>query len=230
MGKKQAKKDSVGGILATIDHIDKSVSAPFHNMTLGPSEIFVLPFALLFNPAGVVAITILFSLNLIHFERELDTANKENVTRTEQFYVGVYYVINVLILLLCSTFAKRIGMRKRPDNPREKNPQASNCRWLDLRSHETNKSMPSGDAAQSGLLCVYLSVAFPHFYAMMGAFAFSWKLVVMVSMARVLYHCHYWGDTIVGVSIGCAVVYATSAANLGQLVAMPIAELIVSLF
>ena len=134
----------------------------------------------------------------------------------------------MLILLLCSTITKKIGKRRRPDNPREENPQPKNCRWVDLRGHETNKSMPSGDAAQAALACAYLAIVFPNFYLMMGSAQFAWKFVAMVSAARVFYHCHFWGDTIVGVAIGFSVGHACAAVNLGEIVAMPIAKLMAS--
>ena len=77
------EKESVGGILGCLAYADRRISSPFHKCYLGFAEIFVLPFALLFNPLGVVGLTLLFGYSLVFVDRELDKTNDAEVTKVE---------------------------------------------------------------------------------------------------------------------------------------------------
>ena len=79
---------------------------------------------------------------------------------------------------------------------------------IDLRSKETNCSMPSGDAAQAALFAFFIVYHFPYLYLSLGSASFLIKFIVLVSIGRVFHHCHYFGDTIVGAFIGFSVVAA----------------------
>ena len=55
--------------------------------------------------------------------------------------------MNILVTLLICTFTKRIFKRDRPVLPDYEDEKTPNRRTFDVRSHETNYSFPSGDAA-----------------------------------------------------------------------------------
>ena len=44
-----------GGLLDRLDALDKRISGLIHNMPLGPFELLIMPFALIFNrPPGIL--------------------------------------------------------------------------------------------------------------------------------------------------------------------------------
>ena len=47
----------------------------------------------------------------------------------------------------------------------------------------------------------------PNFYLFMGGSAFALKHIILVATARVYYHCHYVGDTVVGGCLGLFLAY-----------------------
>ena len=63
-------------------------------------------------------------------------------------FICILYTIEVMTLLGITTLFKQFFARPRPTMPKEGEP---NVRAYDMRSKETNCSMPSGDAAQSAL-------------------------------------------------------------------------------
>ncbi len=114
------------------------------------------------------------------------------------------YAIHVLITLAITTTLKKRLARPRPSNPTA---DAPNKRYFNLRGHEINCSMPSGDTAQSAVFIGFCAYNIPLFYSFMGAFTFGLRHILMVAAARVFYHCHFIGDTFVGCFIGLFVAY-----------------------
>ena len=98
-----------------------------------------------------------------------------------------------------TSFLKAYFKRKRPENPPE---TASNCRRIDLRSKETNCSFPSGDAAQSALLCMHIMINYKATFYLAGGVVGVGQLMISVSFARVYFHCHWIGDVLAGSVIG----------------------------
>ena len=66
---------------------------------------------------------------------------------------------------MVTSFFKNYFKRKRPDNPPD---AALNARRIDLRSKETNYSFPSGDAAQSALLCMHIMINYKATFYLAG--------------------------------------------------------------
>jgi membrane-associated phospholipid phosphatase len=102
-------------------------------------------------------------------------------------------------VLIATTYGKRLFGRKRPRVP----PIAK--RSIDLRTKEINGSLPSGDTAQAALLVFFLKYNYPYCYAVMGSEIFALKFMALIAFARVFHHCHYFGDTIVGMILGFTV-------------------------
>ena len=129
--------------------------------------------------------------------------------------------MHVLLLLVTTTLAKKLGNRPRPNNPQELQPKPSNCRYLNLRAHEKNKSMPSADTAQAALFVAFIRLNMPNFYSIFGGPFLPLNLIFQVALGRVVYHCHYFGDTLVGAIIGTLVGQLGLFLNLNE-VALPI--------
>ena len=62
--------------------------------------------------------------------------------------------------------------------------------------------MPSGDTTQAAQFMAFVSLYLPNLYELLGGYAFAAGLVFIVASARVFYHCHFYGDTIVGAVLG----------------------------
>ena len=68
-------------------------------------------------------------------------------------------------------------------------------RLVNMRGLEDGTySMPSGDSAAAAVFCCLIAheLRFPLVYV----------ILPLVMMGRVYYHCHWFGDTIVGIMIG----------------------------
>ena len=94
--------------------------------------------------------TVLFqSYILSQTERELRKIDVEDLEPDQQLtfspgFHTLYYGLQILILLCVTTFLKAFWKRPRPEPP---GPDHRAHRSYDMRSKETNCSMPSGDAA-----------------------------------------------------------------------------------
>ena len=114
------------------------------------------------------------------------------------------YAFYVLFSVPISNFLKKLIARPRPKNPEE---GAPNRRYFNLRGHENNCSLPSGDTLQSAIFIGFCAYNLPNFYNFMGGTSFGFKHIVLVASARVFYHCHYIGDTIAGCAVGLFLSY-----------------------
>ena len=47
----------------------------------------------------------------------------------------------------------------------------------------------------------------------MGGFTFGFRMILMVAFARIFYHCHYVGDTIMGAALGISVANTLNYVN-----------------
>jgi hypothetical protein len=63
--------------------------------------------------------------------------------------------------------------------------------------------MPSGDASAAALFCFMFFVVLD--------LKFVYFILPLVMCGRVYYHCHWFGDTIVGVAVGTRDVYQSAA-------------------
>ena len=106
------------------------------------------------------------------------------------------------MLLGTTSFLKSLWGRERPIPPAADDKSA---RATDMRSKETNCSMPSGDAAQSALFAFTAMNCFPHAALFLGGPLGSAQFVMTVSFARVYFHCHWLGDVMIGIFVGCIV-------------------------
>ena len=67
--------------------------------------------------------------------------------------------------------------------------------------------MPSGDTSQSAAFASYLCLYMPGLFQLLGGNMFRIRLICTVAAARVFFHCHYIGDTIIGAIVGTMVTY-----------------------
>ena len=118
------------------------------------------------------------------------------------------YAIQVLIVLILTTIGKKYTRRLRPEVSNESR------RWVDFRTKETNGSLPSGDTAQAALLACFIRFNFPYFYESLGSDYFAFKFIILVAIARVFHHCHFFGDTFIGAAIGISVATIYSCAGI----------------
>ncbi len=111
-----------------------------HNVRVGVLEFLILPFAVIHNPPGIFLLTITIFHFLVNTNAVL--LGLEEPTRVEKLQATVNFMIHVICVLITTTIQKKIFNRPRPNNP---NLCDSNRRYLNLRGHENNASMPSGD-------------------------------------------------------------------------------------
>ncbi len=114
------------------------------------------------------------------------------------------YFFYVLLTAPVTNFMKKELARPRPSTPEV---GAPNRRYFDLRGHEHNCSMPSGDTTQAAIFVGFCAYNLPNFYQFMGGPSFAFKHICLVAAARVFYHCHYIGDTVVGAFVGLFLAY-----------------------
>ena len=139
-----------------------------------------------------------------------------------QAYVSVYYLINVLFVMLSTTFMKRFFARPRPVRPNYEDEQTRNRRSFDMRTAETNCSFPSGDAAQAALFSFILMNNFKRTFMILGGPLGISQFVMAVCFARVYFHCHYLFDVLFGMFVGIFIA--------SMLVRFGLRELLKSLF
>ena len=85
-----------------------------------------------------------------------------------KLFNALHYFVNVLAVLATTTFLKRYFDRQRPIRPDYENEATENRRTFDFRSRETNKSFPSGDAAQASLFSFMLMHNFKRTFMVLG--------------------------------------------------------------
>ena len=88
--------------------------------------------------------------------------------------------------------------------------------------------MPSGDAAQAAMFSQFLLNNFTKSFFMMGGPIGSAQMVLCVCFARVYFHCHYLGDTMVGVLVGVLLGNTLHNSGLKQLLKTILGSVLIS--
>jgi membrane-associated phospholipid phosphatase len=162
-------------ILKKLDNFDKEISLKIHNLELNKLlEIIVFIFARMFNPGFVICYFL-----LILFQTYTTENHKLFILKP---------LTHTLLILITSNRLKKWLARPRPLKIEKIR------RISDLRQHEKNCSMPSGDSIQAANFAIIL---YFYYNTTIGFF-----LIPGVMFARIFYFCHYVFDTIVGASLG----------------------------
>ncbi len=167
-------------LLTILDKLDKSTSHYIHCLTLPtPLEYPIYLCARLFNPdfISTYLITILLTKSYLHNDN----------------YFFLKPLTHTLTCLIITLLLKKHFARPRPLN------RLNIKRITNLRKHESNCSMPSGDSLQAANFAVII-------YSYYGN-TLGFSIVPLVMFARIFYHCHYIFDTIVGILIGFSLSY-----------------------
>jgi membrane-associated phospholipid phosphatase len=170
-------KDNYLPILKTLDKYDKSISKYVHHMELeNVKEFIVYIFARMYNP----------DLIFIYFVSIL--------LLTRDFILIIKLLIHTSLSLIFTIVVKKLTTRPRPN-------KADKTRLFDLRQHEVNFSMPSGDSLQAANFAILL---YGYFGTTIGFF-----IIPLVMFSRIFYFCHYILDTVVGSLCGISISYIT---------------------
>lgn len=162
-------------ILQQIEILDKNLSLIIHDWHLGKNfDFLIYIFARLFNPDFIVSYLIFILSYKIY-------------SNNDYFFVLKPVASTVFCLAVTLTLKKHFG-RSRPDYSKKSK------RIFDLRRHEKNCSMPSGDSLQASNFAVILCL---YFNSNLGFF-----LIPFVMFARVYFYCHFISDTVVGAILG----------------------------
>ena len=132
------------------------------------------------------------------------------------------YALTAIGVFSVTTVMKAMTDRDRPENPKESDDEKYRraLRFFNLRGRESNKSMPSGDTAQSAACAAFICLYLPGIFALFGGELFRMRLIATVAMARIFYHCHFIGDTMVGALVGTTIAYALKWMNVQVLADM----------
>jgi membrane-associated phospholipid phosphatase len=165
----------IKNVLSFIDDKDKHLSDFIHSLELRKEiEYGIYCFARLFNPDLVLFYFTIILLN--------------SVLKNNDYFFVFKPFAHTFIGLVITTFMKRATNRPRPILKENKK------RIKNLRAHEKNCSMPSGDSLQAANFAI---IIYFYFNSYLGFF-----LIPFVMFARIFYFCHYITDTIVGTFLG----------------------------
>ena len=139
-----------------------------------------------------------------HKLRNLPAPNWE-----EKVGFSILYALHAIAVICTTGPLKAILKRPRPENPKDSSDplKKETARFFNLRGHEHNKSMPSGDTAQSAAYASFICFYLPGIFALLGGNFLRIRLICTVALARVFFHCHYIGDTIFGAFVGTVITY-----------------------
>jgi membrane-associated phospholipid phosphatase len=161
--------------LSVIDYYDKKYSLKIHQLELRVNhEKFIYLMARIFNPDFITCYMIAIFMYKLKF-------------LNDAFFV-LKPIIHTVICLIITLILKKVTARPRPVN------QKGVKRLYDLRQHEKNCSMPSGDSLQCANFCVILLFYFN--------IPFGFLILPLVMFSRIFYFCHYIMDTIAGSVLG----------------------------
>ena len=158
-------------LLKILDEFDKKRSEQIHKMkTTWFLETCLWFPGNAFQPKIVPLLVLFQAYAMSACEKELSRVDVSEMTPEQQLdyspgFHMLYYSINIFLLLIVTTILKDFWGRPRPTAPA----QSEKCaRVSDLRSKESNCSMPSGDAAQAALFSFVSMNCFPTATMMMG--------------------------------------------------------------
>lgn len=166
--------------VSIIDSLDRKYSDTIHSMTFPHIiENIIYLFGRLFNPDFIVSYLIIILIYKIQNE-------------SDYFFV-IKPFTHTLISLIFTLIIKKLTARPRPGV------KPDIIRKYNLRQHEKNFSMPSGDSLQSGNFAIILYI---YFNSILGFF-----IIPFVMFARIYFFCHYLLDTIIGSMMGVIISY-----------------------
>eukprot|EP01062_Namystynia_karyoxenos_P017420 TRINITY_DN16408_c0_g1_i1.p3 TRINITY_DN16408_c0_g1~~TRINITY_DN16408_c0_g1_i1.p3 ORF type:complete len:230 (+),score=84.68 TRINITY_DN16408_c0_g1_i1:103-690(+) len=165
-----------GGLQAACSEFDVRVSSVVHRLELGPLDYLIAVPCLMCSYFGVPFIILLMGLLC-------------------GLSAGAAYLCLVLCCVVFTLTMKRLTARERP--------QPLGARMVQLRKTESNKSFPSGDSMQAGLLFTILIQLSAESGLPLHAALVLCMLAVM--FARVYFGIHWIGDTIAGACAGVAI-------------------------
>jgi len=175
---KHSKK--INQIFSYVDSVDKKYSDKIHSFALPPIlEQLIYFFGRLFNPDFIASYLILILIYKIYYE-------------SEYFFIFKPFT-HVLVCLIFTITLKRLTARPRPTE------KLNIIRAYNLRQHEKNFSMPSGDSLQSANFAI---IFYLYFNSFLGFY-----LIPCVMFARIYFFCHYLLDTIIGSILGVFISY-----------------------
>jgi len=160
--------------ISKLDKFDKDFSKKIHDFTLPKiAEHIIYLFARMFNPDLITSYFIII----------LSYKSLNN----EPYFILKPILSTIANLVFSLALKKYIG-RPRPETSK------ISSRIYDLRKHEKNCSMPSGDSIQAGnwAILIYLY----------SGYYIGFLFVPFVMYARIYFYCHYLFDTIIGALFG----------------------------
>ena len=126
-------------LVERMDRLDKSISSYWHNLNWRVFEVLLIPYAKIHNPWGCLLLSQVITWYLCQQNAALE---QTVVTLEEKVSMFLNFAFYVLVSANISNFLKKLIARPRPHNPQEGSP---NVRYFNLRGHEHNHSLPSGD-------------------------------------------------------------------------------------
>lgn len=158
-----------------LDVHDKHYSDKIHTLEFKPQiELIIYYFARLFNPDFIFSYFIIILI--------------QSILMSGDYYFVCKPIMHTVIALIITLGLKKLTNRQRPHH-REHLKRIKN-----LRQHEKDCSMPSGDSLQAANFAMILFMYFNTY--------FGFLLIPCVMFSRIFYFCHYLSDTIVGSLLG----------------------------
>ena len=192
---------------SAISKIDKDLSDRIQRQSCGPFETLLLPFGWVFSGPKTIWVALLLtyymakSLSAHCFVPTVGAHELFAAFHTALYYAGMN--LGLIFTIVGKKLEYKVFGRERPEN-------RENKRLANLRKIQKNMSMPSGDSVQAAHFALYNGLALQQ----------PWLLAIVpcVAFARVYYHCHWVGDTVVGALCGLSVAallfgYYTEAAS-----------------
>jgi len=162
-------------LLQKLETLDKHLSLIIHDLHLGKNfDFLIYIFARLFNPDFIAS----YFIFILSYE----------IYSNNDFFFVLKPIASTFVCLSVTLYLKKHFGRIRPDY------SIKSKRIFDLRRHEKNCSMPSGDSLQAANFSIIL---FFYYNSAIGFF-----VIPLVMFARVYFYCHFISDTIVGASQG----------------------------
>jgi len=162
-----------------LDKFDLKYSNYIHNLDLNHVEIIIYSFGRIFNPDFIFSYLVLILIS--------KTFISNNIIEF------IKILLTVIIGLVITLTTKKYFGRPRPEINKEV------YREFNLRKHENNNSMPSGDSLQAANFAMILYLYYNIYL--------SFILFPFVMFSRIYYFCHYIGDTFIGSLMGISISY-----------------------
>ena len=165
-------------MLNCLDKLDLHYSKFIHDYENPSYEQIIYYFGRLYNPDFIITYLVIILMISLYSNRLNDF---------------IKILLTVIICLIVTLSSKKLFGRPRPQINKSVN------KTFNLRQHENNNSMPSGDSLQAANFAMILYL----YFNIKTSFIF----VPFVMFARVYFFCHYIGDTIIGSFLGLLLPY-----------------------